>query len=219
MKNWVSSNLLRLRVLAAALVIGGSIAACAPAGGSFGPPAESDAATPTSSTSTDVILPDTAPDAPVVGDEYRLGSGDNLRIIVYGEPDLTGEFQVAGNGFVSFPLIGQLKAANLTVDEFSKTISTALSKGYINDPRVSVEVLNYRPFYIIGEVQKPGEYPYTNGMTVLNAVAVAGGYTYRATTDSVYISRGGGPEQEFSITKEKIRILPGDIVRVPERYF
>lgn len=210
MKNWVSQNIYRLRFLLAVLLVSGGLAACASPDSS---PAIGE------SSSTSVLLPSTSKDAPVVGDEYRLGSGDKLRIIVYGEPDLSGEFEVAGNGTVAYPLIGQVKAANQTVDQFAVVIQSALTKGYIKDPRVSVEVLNYRPFYIIGEVQKPGEYPYTNGMTALNAVAVAGGYTYRASTDRVYVSRGGAPEKSFSIEDEKIRILPGDIVRVPERYF
>lgn len=150
--------------------------------------------------------------------DYRLGSGDKLRVIVFGEDDLSGEFDVTGSGMVSLPLIGQVRAQGLTVDEFETAIRKKLLDGYLKNPRVSVEVLNYRPFYIIGEVNEPGQYPYTSGMSVLNAVAVAGGYTYRANEDRVYITRGDGDEQAYA-AEQSIKVLPGDVVRVPERFF
>tara|TARA_R110000868_G_scaffold29049_3_gene108041 strand:- start:5006 stop:5608 length:603 start_codon:yes stop_codon:yes gene_type:complete len=150
--------------------------------------------------------------------DYRLGSGDKLRVIVYGEQDLSGEFDVTGSGKISLPLIGQVQAAGLTLDEFENEIATKLKQGYLTSPKVSVEVLNYRPFYIIGEVDKPGEYPYTSGMNVLNAVAVAGGFTYRANQDQVYITRGGNEESAYA-SSQSVPVLPGDIVRVPERFF
>lgn len=149
---------------------------------------------------------------------YVLGAGDKLRLIVYGEPDLSGEFDVTGTGKVSLPLIGQVQAAGLTLDQFEKEVSDKLSQGYLTSPKVSAEVLNYRPFYIIGEVDKPGQYPYTSDMTVLNAVAVAGGFTYRANTDTVYITRGKGGETQYQASQQ-VKVLPGDIVRVPERFF
>lgn len=149
--------------------------------------------------------------------DYTLGSGDKLRVIVFGEQDLSGEFDVTGTGKVSLPLIGQVQAAGLTLDEFEHKIASKLKEGYLTSPKVSVEVLNYRPFYIIGEVTKPGEYPYTNGMTVLNSVAVAGGFTYRANQDQVFITRGGN-ESEYPVS-QSVRVLPGDIVRIPERFF
>ena len=150
--------------------------------------------------------------------DYRLGSGDKLRVIVYGEQDLSGEFDVTGSGKVSLPLIGQVQAAGLSLDEFESAIASKLKEGYLTSPKVSVEVLNYRPFYIIGEVDKPGEYPYTSGMNVLNAVAVAGGFTYRANQTQVYITRGGSEESAYSAS-QSVHVLPGDIVRVPERFF
>ena len=150
--------------------------------------------------------------------DYRLGSGDKLRVIVFGEDDLSGEFDVTGAGKVSLPLIGQVQAAGMTLDEFEAEVRDKLKQGYLNNPKVSVEVLNYRPFYIIGEVDKPGQYPYTNGMNVLNAVAVAGGFTYRANEDEVYITREGQKEKAYA-TDQAVRVLPGDIVRIPERYF
>ena len=189
-----------------ALIIG--ISGCASSG-------QSSAASPSSaaptSTSQQLSKPDPALD-------YRLGSGDKLRVIVFGEDDLSGEFDVTGSGKVSLPLIGQVQAAGLTLDEFEAEVTRSLKQGYLTNPKVSVEVLNYRPFYIIGEVDKPGQYPYTNGMNVLNAVAVAGGFTYRAREDEVFITRDGEKEKAYA-ADQAVRVLPGDIVRIPERYF
>ena len=150
--------------------------------------------------------------------DYRLGSGDKLRVIVFGEPGLSGEFDVSGSGRVALPLIGQVDAARLTLSEFEAAVVRKLKDGYLNNPRVSVEVLNYRPFYIYGEIGNAGQYPYTSGMTVLNAVAVAGGYTYRANQDRVYITRGEGAEVAYPAS-QAVKVLPGDVVRVPERFF
>lgn len=158
-----------------------------------------------------------AAETPVVGD-YRLGSGDRVRLIVFSEPDLSGEFDVDGSGTVSLPLIGQVSVLNLTLREFESRVAEKLKEGYLADPKVSAEVMNYRPFYIFGEVTNPGEYPFTNGMTVLNAVAVAGGFSYRADTGRALISRGEVGEVEYPISPQ-VKILPGDVVRIPERFF
>lgn len=150
--------------------------------------------------------------------DYVLGSGDKLRVNVFGEEDLSGEADVNGAGKVSLPLIGQVQAAGLTIDAFTDEVAQKLRDGYLTNPKVSVEVLNYRPFYIIGEVTTPGQYPYTNGMTVLNAVAVAGGFTYRANEGKVLITRGDQKEVEYMLT-QAVKVLPGDIVKIPERFF
>lgn len=149
---------------------------------------------------------------------YRLGTGDKVRVTVYGEADLSGEFEVDGAGFVRLPLIGQVTAAGRSVHEFEGDVAVKLSDGYLKSPRVSAEIVNYRPFFILGEVNKPGEYPYVNGMNVVTAVALAGGFTYRADEDDVYIRRGGQAEKEFT-ADERTQVLPGDIVRVTERFF
>ena len=157
--------------------------------------------------------------APATADAgYRLGTGDKVRVIVYGEEDLSGEFQVDGSGFIRLPLIGQVTAAGRTVRDFEGDVTTKLAGGYLKSPRVSVEVTNYRPFFILGEVNKPGEYPYVNGMNVVTAVALAGGYTYRADESDVYVRRNGQPEKEVP-ADERTQIQPGDIVRVAERFF
>ena len=158
--------------------------------------------------------------APAITDEhYRLGTGDKLRINVYGEDDLSGEFLVDSSGQVQLPLVGQVKAAGLTLHEFVAEISAALMNGYLKDPKVSVEVENYRPFYIMGEVNKPGEYPYENGLNVLGAIALAGGYTYRANDSEVYLRRSGSTREEVMPADASTKINPGDIVRVAERLF
>ncbi len=159
--------------------------------------------------------------APQQGAEtaYRLGPGDKLRIITYGETSLTGEFGVNDVGQLSLPLIGSIKASGLTVSQLAATITLALQNGYIKNPSVSVEVANNRPFYILGEVIRPGEYPFTNGLTITSAVATAGGYTYRANTHRVFI-RGMHDASEHVLTVTgDLRISPGDTIRVPERFF
>lgn len=156
---------------------------------------------------------------PSLAPAYRLGSGDQLRIILFGEEDLSGEFFVDGSGTVSMPLIGELDAAGKTLQEFRTELEARLRDGYLTDPRVSAEVLNYRPFYILGEVEESGEYPYTDGLTVMNAVARAGGFTYRANTRVVYIQRADtNSEVEVSLSPT-LRVMPGDTIRIAERFF
>jgi protein involved in polysaccharide export with SLBB domain len=150
---------------------------------------------------------------------YRLGTGDKIRVTVFGEKDLSGDFDVNDQGVVALPLIGPTRLAGKTISEAETQITSSYGKDYLVNPRVNVEVLNYRPFFILGEVQKPGSYPYVNGMTVVNAVALAGGYTPRAKRDHIVVKRAAkasAGEQEVS---EDAVILPGDVIRVPERFF
>ena len=150
---------------------------------------------------------------------YALGSSDRLRVNVFGHTDLSGEFEVDGTGLISMPLIGQLPAAGLSTAELENAIAARLSDGYVLNPRVSVEVINYRPFYILGEVGRPGEYPYTSGLTVQNAVAAAGGFTYRANKRIVYIKSMEGNEEVVYNLTPGTRVQPGDTVRIGERIF
>ncbi len=159
-----------------------------------------------------------AVDQPTVP-EYILGSGDKVRVITFGEEQLTGEFFVGGEGRVALPLIGEIKAGGLTVRQFQGAIETALKDGYIKEPRVSVEVLNYRPFYILGEVKSPGTYPYTSGLTVLNAVATAEGFSYRADTKKVHIKRANETEERTYPLTQSTPVAPGDTIRIGERFF
>jgi protein involved in polysaccharide export with SLBB domain len=152
--------------------------------------------------------------------DYRLGAGDKLRISVFGEDTLSGEFLVpGGGGTIAFPLIGDVQASGLTVNQLQAEIEGKLRPDYLKDPHVSIEVLNYRPFYILGEVMKPGEYPYTNGLTVLNAVATANGFTYRADTRKVYIKRASEPGELESKLNAMTTVQPGDTIRIGERFF
>lgn len=158
-----------------------------------------------------------APPAQAEVTGYQLGAGDRVRVVVFGEEDLSGEFEVDSEGVFSMPLIGAVPARAQTPRELEETIARMLLDGYLKRPRVSVEVLNYRPFYILGEVNAPGSYPYRAGMTILNAAALAGGFTYRADEDDIEVIRGGKGEPK-TLPPETI-VLPGDVIRVGERYF
>lgn len=150
---------------------------------------------------------------------YRLGPGDKLHITTYGEPTLSGDFFVGGAGTVSFPLIGDVAAQSMTVADFRSKVETGLRDGYIKDPRVTVEVMTYRPYYVLGEVGRPGEYPYINELTVMNAVATASGFSYRANKKKVFIRHAGETaEREYPLTSTTV-VAPGDTIRITERYF
>lgn len=152
--------------------------------------------------------------------EYRLGSGDKLKITVFGEPDLTGQYEIDGTGVVAFPLVGQVPAASTTARDLEQAIANKLSQGFLKNPTVNVEVLTYRPFFILGEVKVPGSYPYKNGLNVLNAVAMAGGYTYRAKSSVWVITRSGDKSfQEREVTNGDFIVRPGDTIVIPERFF
>jgi polysaccharide export outer membrane protein len=150
---------------------------------------------------------------------YVLGPNDRVRLKVYGEPDIAGEYEVDNNGNVSIPLAGHIRAAGLTTRQLERSIASALSKGIVRDPRVNVEVALYRPYYILGEVKKGGEYPYRLGLTVMDAVASAGGFTYRANENKVYLRRSGAGAEEVYALDAPVPIFPGDNIRIPERYF
>ncbi len=151
---------------------------------------------------------------------YRLGAGDRIRVTVFGHEDLSGEFELDGTGRVSLPLIRTVEAKGLTLSELEQAITNRLQPDFLKDPSVSVDVLNYRPFYIIGEVNEPGSYPYVNGMTVWNAVAMAGGFSYRAKKSEVEIKRGGDTAQtDWQEANPDTIVFPGDVIRVPERFF
>lgn len=157
--------------------------------------------------------------ASAIEDAYRLGAGDKIRLIVFKEKDLSGEFDLDGNGVVSLPLIGQVSARNLTVRDLEQKVANKFREGYLRDPKVSIEVLTYRPFFILGEVKKGGEYPFKAGLTVRDAVAMAGGYTYRANNGKVHIRRANTDTEKVYDLNRKVLVYPGDNVRIPERFF
>ena len=150
---------------------------------------------------------------------YLLDSGDRVRVFVYGQPNLTRTYPVDGEGFISMPLIGSVKARALTTYDLGATIATMLGTDYVRDPQVAVEVVGYRPVFIIGEVRNAGQFAFQPGMTVETAVAVAGGYTPRADQQTFEITRtvDGAPMQIEVSPYERVR--PGDTVRINERFF
>lgn len=152
-------------------------------------------------------------------DDYRLGVADKVRILIFDEPSLSGEFLVNANGKLSLPLIGDVQAAGVTTTTLANAIQRKLADGYLREPRVSIDVLTFRPFYILGEVNKPGEYPYSSGLTVLNAVATAEGFTYRASKKSVVVKHAGEAEEETVPLSPDLRVRPGDTIRIRERLF
>jgi polysaccharide export outer membrane protein len=152
-------------------------------------------------------------------DAYTLDVGDKLRLIVFGEADLGGEYVVDGSGDVRLPLIGQVRAAGLPLAKFEEQVKTALEKGYLKNAKVSAEVIGYRPFYILGQVNKPGEYGFVNGMNVLTAIALAGGYTHRASDTNVFIRHKGSNQEQAAPADQTTKVMPGDIIRVRERFF
>lgn len=150
--------------------------------------------------------------------DYRLGAEDKVKVNVYGEADLSGEFVVDSSGVLSAPFIGQIQAKGLTLREFEAAYAKKLKDAEILlDPKVSAEVTTFRPIYVLGEVKKPGQYAYVSGMTVQKAVALAEGYTYRASESRVEVTRGN---KKFSMdVKADTKVLPGDEIRIPERFF
>jgi protein involved in polysaccharide export with SLBB domain len=156
---------------------------------------------------TPVVAQDVVPVSPETLDptRYQLGSGDKVKVTVYGEEDLSGEFELDGSGLVALPLIGPVAIGGKDLAAAENLISIKLKDGYLINPRVSIEVLNYRPFYILGEVKKP--------------IALASGFTYRASEKKIIITRKvDGVETKVTV-EDTTLVLPGDIIRVPERFF
>lgn len=151
--------------------------------------------------------------------EYQLGSGDVLKVTVFNQDDLSGEYTINGAGKITLPLIGDVNAKDLTAKQVEQGIIDKLKPDYLLNPRVSVQVLNYRPFYILGEVKEPKAYAYVDGMTYLNAVAIAGGFTYRAKEDHVVVIRMNDPQKRELTLKMDEKVMPGDVIHVEERFF
>jgi polysaccharide export outer membrane protein len=152
-------------------------------------------------------------------EDYKLGVGDKVKLTLFNEPTLSGEFSVNASGSLSLPLIGDVPVVGKGVTEITDALRKLYGDGYVRDPKVNLEVTTYRPFFVLGEVRQPGQYPYAVGMTATNAIALAQGYTPRAVKSSIYIRRAGSAdEQAFKLSPE-LRVLPGDTLRVSERYF
>jgi polysaccharide export outer membrane protein len=164
---------------------------------------------------------DLAPVPDYTAQSYRLGGGDQIRVITYGEDQLTGDFRVDDQGNIAIPLLGSVAAAGLTTQQLDQRISDALRDRKLrSDASVTSEVLQYRPIFVLGEVAKPGQYPYQPGMTMLTCVAVAGGFTYRAVEDYADVVRtlASGKAIEGRIEPSSF-IAPGDVIKVFQRRF
>jgi polysaccharide export outer membrane protein len=150
---------------------------------------------------------------------YTLDSGDRLRIVVFGQDGLTNAYAVDASGHIAMPLIGSVTARGLTTDQLASTISGKLRDGFIREPHVAVEVEAYRPFFILGEVTQPGQYPYVANMTAETAVAIAGGFGPRASHQSVILSRNYNGQQMQMAVPLSYPLRPGDTISVRERWF
>ncbi len=161
------------------------------------------------------------PPLPAASDTaYHLGAGDQVRVITFGEDTLTGEFRLSDSGNIAVPLLGTVQAEGLTTGQLASRIETDLKqRNLFKNPSVSVEILAYRPFFVLGEVNKPGQYPYQPGMTVLTAVAVAGGFTYRAVESYASIVRDEGKHAMEGKVGRSTVVEPGDTITIFERRF
>ena len=170
------------------------------------------------------VLPPAAPEAyayaPAVSERpYTLDAGDKLRVVVFGQEGISNSYLVDAGGNVSLPLIGSVPARGHTTQQLAHAIAGRLKQGYVRDPHVSVEVEAYRPFFILGEVTTPGQYPYVANMTVEKAVAIAGGFSPRAYKYKVELTRTARVQQVRSEVPLDYPVRPGDTVMVKERWF
>jgi hypothetical protein len=150
---------------------------------------------------------------------HRLQPGEKIRVTVYGEQGLSGEYEIDPSGFVALPLAGTIQATGLTQKELEQKLTQQFSSEYLKNPKVTVSITEYRPFYILGEVEKPGAYPYTSGLNVLSAIAIAGGTTYRANRSKIYIEHAGENGLREYVASAAIPVMPGDVIQIPRRYF
>ena len=149
----------------------------------------------------------------------KLQPGDKIRVTVFGEDKLSGEYELDQSGQISLPLAGTVQALGLTQSELEQALANKFRSQYLKNPKVTVTIATLRPFYVMGEVTKPGEYPYKSGLNVLTAMALAGGPTYRAHRTTVQIQRLGETSMREYPISASVPILPGDVIKVPERYF
>jgi polysaccharide export outer membrane protein len=150
---------------------------------------------------------------------YHLDAGDRLRVVVYGQEGLTNTYSISAGGSITMPLIGAVPARGRTPQGLAADIAARLRKGYIRDPSVAVEIEAYRPFFILGEVQAPGQYPYVPNMTAESAVAIAGGFSPRARKDHLTVAHSDPSGNSRTIVSPGTPISPGDTVLVGERWF
>ena len=153
--------------------------------------------------------------------EYRLDQGDRISILVFDEPDLTLEAEVGANGIINYSYLGDIQIAGRTTQELEQTLTERLKDGFLVNPSVNVSIVEYRPFYINGEVRSPGSYPYEPGLTVEKAIALAGGLTDRASTRKMYVLRNDESQASSKQQKQRMssKLFPGDILTIREGFF
>lgn len=149
------------------------------------------------------------------GTDYKLGVGDKVKVVVFGQPDITGEAEIDASGKIVVGLIGEVVASGRTISDVQTEIRNRLDKDYLVDPKVSLLMVAYRPITMLGQVKTPGRYPYSAGMTIRQAVALAGGYDKRASTGSVVVFRDG---REVELEVDAL-VRPGDTIEVQRRFF
>jgi len=165
----------------------------------------------------EIVIP--SPPTATIDSSYKLSPGDRVFINVFNQVELSGEFTLDGDGRFSMPLIGTVEANGITPLELEALLIRRFKPDYLVNPRIFVQVANYRPYYLIGEVATKGAFPYQPGLTYLEAIANAGGFTYRAKTEFVFVIRGEDPEQEEIKLSIDENVQPGDIIRIAERLF
>lgn len=157
--------------------------------------------------------------APTYQPGYTLDAGDKLRITVFGQKDISGNYAVDAGGKVNLPLAGSVPARGFSTEQLAKMIGERLKQGYVREPHVTVSIEAYRPFFILGEVTTPGQYPYVPNMTAENAIAIAGGFAPRADKSAVELTRNSGPQRLTGQVPLNYPLQPGDTVKVKERWF
>lgn len=150
---------------------------------------------------------------------YVLRPNDQIRVQIYNEPTISGDYKIDGSGAVSIPLAGRLRAAGLTAAQLERSIVRHVDGSILKDPHVNVQVTTYGPFFVRGEVKQPGQFQYAPGLTIGDAVAMAGGYTYRANETAAFVRPSGGTQEVLRPLTADIPVSPGDNIRIPERYF
>ena len=151
--------------------------------------------------------------------DYLLDTGDQIRILVYDEPDLTVERLITDDGKINFPLVGSIYVTGKTTRQVQKLIHNGLKGDYLLNPSVQVDIITYRPFYIHGEVKKPGAYPYQPGLTVDQAVALGGGFTERASTSKMYIKKAFSPKKSRKKVSLTYSVGAGDTIIIEQSFF
>lgn len=164
-------------------------------------------------------MAEAAPAAAGTVQDYRLGVGDTVRVEVRDEPDLTIEVQIQADGSIRYPFLGSIIAKGKTVGRLQQDISSGLRAGYLVNPDVRVRVVAYRPFYVTGQVVRPGGYPYLAGLTVEKATTIAGGFTDRASLRSIYVVHEGQRQEDKRKVSLDTLVFPGDTIIVEESFF